>query len=267
MYTGRLAGGGCFASSPTSTASWFRGERVCFPEREEKITDNRIIRKDPSTSSMRNREPLTPARSRQSIKDVDLWPIYIPGLDFQTPISTPANYRALSPQELGFDTLKANLLVIPTKIFPVTTMLALAYAGEEFGELTFTALFGQIWALPCLIHINVVDVHSINHVLTPYTLVGILQLQHGPRSSRLCRTAQHVPPDVRHRRGEHYTEEDAPRDKRGNHLLLSLPILNISLFLGTKLYHVKRDAWREKRGNGTSEDAKLATTTDGATRG
>ena len=37
---------------------------------------------------MHNREPLTPALLWQSVKDFDLWPIYILGLTFQTPMST-----------------------------------------------------------------------------------------------------------------------------------------------------------------------------------
>jgi MFS family permease len=59
-------------SSPTSTASWFRGSKGWFSEREEKIMVNRIIREDPSKSSMHNREPLTPALLWQSMKDFDL---------------------------------------------------------------------------------------------------------------------------------------------------------------------------------------------------
>jgi hypothetical protein len=105
---------------------------------------NRIIRKDPSKSSMRNREPLTPALLWQSIKDYDLWPIYILGLNFQAPMSTPANYLTLSLKGLSFDTFRTNILVIPSKVLHGVAMLGLTYAGEVFGELTFTALIGQI---------------------------------------------------------------------------------------------------------------------------
>lgn len=127
-------------SSPTSTASWLRGEQGWFSEREEKIMVNRIIREDPSKSSMHNREPLTPALLWQSMKDFDLWPIYILGLTFQTPMSTPSNYLTLSLKEIGVGTFKTNLLVIPTKVFHVINMLCLTYAAEVFGELTFISM-------------------------------------------------------------------------------------------------------------------------------
>ena len=108
-------------SGPTSTASYFRGRNGWFTEREEKIMVNRIIREDPSKSSMHNREPLTPALLWQSVKDYDLWPIYILGLLFQTPMATPAAYLTLSLKGLGFDTFKTNLLVIPSKVLHVVT--------------------------------------------------------------------------------------------------------------------------------------------------
>lgn len=65
-------------SSPTATASYFRGASGWFTLREEKIMVNRILREDPSKSSMHNREPLTPSLLWKSIKDYDLWPILRP---------------------------------------------------------------------------------------------------------------------------------------------------------------------------------------------
>jgi hypothetical protein len=170
-------------SSPTTTASWFRGQRGWFTEREEKIMINRIIREDPSKSSMHNREPLTPRLLWQSMKDFDLWPIYILGLNFQTPMSTPANYLTLSLKGLGFDTFGTNLLVIPSKIFHVIGMLGLTYAGEVFGELTFTALIGQIWAFPFLLFINLVDINEINRWLAWVIMTLLLSYPNGQTPS------------------------------------------------------------------------------------
>jgi hypothetical protein len=166
-------------SSPTSTASWFRGMKGWFTEREEKIMINRVIREDPSKSSMHNREPLTPRLLWQSMKDFDLWPIYILGLNFQTPMSTPANYLTLSLKGLGFDTFKTNLLVIPSKFFKVITMLTLTYAGEVFGELTFTALIGQVWVFPFLLFINLVDINAINKWLAWIIMTTLLSYPSG----------------------------------------------------------------------------------------
>jgi hypothetical protein len=168
-------------SSPTSTAGWLRGKNGWFTEREELIMVNRIIREDPSKSSMHNREPLTPRLLWQSMKDFDLWPIYILGLTFQTPMSTPSNYLTLSLKGLGFDTFNTNLLVIPSKVFHVVNMLALTYAAEVFGELTMTALVGQLWALPFLIFINVVDINNINKWLAWAVMTILLCYPNGKK--------------------------------------------------------------------------------------
>lgn len=183
-------------SGPTSTASYYRGQKGWFTEREEKIMVNRIIREDPSKSSMHNREPLTPALVWQSIKDFDLWPIYILGLLFQTPMATPAAYLTLSLKGLGFDTFKTNLLVIPSKVLHVVTsmfsstapfeailistlVLGMTYAGEIRGELTFTALVGQLWALPFLIFINFIDINSINKWIAWAVMTALLCYPNG----------------------------------------------------------------------------------------
>jgi len=94
-------------------------------------------------------------------------------------MSAPANYLTLSLRGLGFDTFRTNLLVIPTKVFHVITMLGLTYAAEVRGELTFTALIGQIWAFPFLLFINIVDINEINKWLAWIVMTILLSYPSG----------------------------------------------------------------------------------------
>ena len=54
-----------------------------------------------------------------------------------------------------------------------------------------------------------------------------------------------------------YQEDDAPRYKRGNRVLLSILILNIFLYIGTKVYYVKRNAYRDRKWDTMAEDEKM----------
>jgi hypothetical protein len=62
-----------------------------------------------------------------------------------------------------------------------------------------------------------------------------------------------------------YQADDAPRYERGNRILLALLIINIFLYLGTKLYYMKRNADRDRKWAAMTEDKRLdyqAMTTD-----
>ena len=62
-----------------------------------------------------------------------------------------------------------------------------------------------------------------------------------------------------------YRTPDAPLYRTGNKVLLGLIAYNIVLILSSKMYYVRRNAWREKAWRGMSEREKaeyLSTTTD-----
>ncbi|KAJ0118786.1 hypothetical protein J7T55_013041 [Diaporthe amygdali] len=104
---------GLMPAGPCQTASWFRGKKGWFDEREQTVIVNRVLREDPSKSNMHNREPVTPKLLWQSLKDFDLWPLYILGLAFQIPMTPQTLYLTLTLKGLGFDTFQTNLLTIP----------------------------------------------------------------------------------------------------------------------------------------------------------
>ena len=130
--------------------------------REETIIVNRVIRDDPSKGTMHNREPITPKLLWKSLKDYDLWPIYIIGLTFQTPVVPPKQYLTLTLRGLGFNTFVTNLLVIPSEVLSIIFLLLLTYVSEITSQLTLISVIGQIWILPFLVYLYVADISTAN---------------------------------------------------------------------------------------------------------
>lgn len=136
------------------------------------IIVNRVLREDPNKSSMHNRQPITPKLLWKSMCDFDLWPLYLIGLTFQIPETTPSNYLTLTLKGLGFGTFDTNLLTIPSTVLHVIFMLILTYIAEIWGELTLTSMIGQIWVLPFVVYIYCVDITKINK----WTAWGVMTL-------------------------------------------------------------------------------------------
>jgi hypothetical protein len=51
-------------------------------------------------------------------------------------------------------------------------MLAITYFAEVWGELTFTAASGQVWMLPFLVYLNVVNTQKVNK----WVIWGVISL-------------------------------------------------------------------------------------------
>lgn len=123
-------------ASAVQTKTWFR-PNGWFTDREVAIVVNRVLRDDPSKGEssllrlksarlnlisdlyltigdMHNRQALTPRRLWQTLKDYDLWPLYLLGLVVFIPQSPPFKYLTLIVKSLGFSTFNTNLLTIPS---------------------------------------------------------------------------------------------------------------------------------------------------------
>ncbi|PGH13582.1 hypothetical protein AJ79_03575 [Helicocarpus griseus UAMH5409] len=263
---------GLMPASPTQTANWFRGKKGWFTEREETIMVNRVIRDDPSKGSMHNREPITPKLLLQSLGDYDLWPLYILGLTFQTPMITPAMYLTLTLRKLGFDTFKTNLLAIPQSVIHMITMITVSYTAEVFQSLAIPAVVGQIWSLPFLIFIYIVDINKINKwvvwaimtLLLSYPNAHAIQVGWNSRNSNAVRTRT-VSAAVYNMfvqastmiAANIYREADAPRYRVGNRVLVSLCVVNMFIYAFTKAYYVLRNRQKERKWNALSEQEKI----------
>ena len=275
-----LLSGVLMPAGPCQTASWFRGRNGWFSEREEKIIVNRVLREDPAKSTMHNREPITPRTLWQSLKDYDLWPLYVVGLLFQIPVTPQTQYLTLSLKGLGFSTFQSNLLTIPYTVLHIGTMLLLTYVAEVWNELTLTSMVGQVWALPFLVYFYVADtsqankwlVFALTTLLLAYPSAHPIQVGWNSRNSNAVRlrTVSAACYNMAVQAGgvissNIYRADDKPLYRRGNRQLLAIACGNIGVYLLTKVYYVWRNKSRDTKWDAMTEEERLtylATTKD-----
>ncbi|KAI7784113.1 hypothetical protein LA080_010425 [Diaporthe eres] len=263
---------GLMPAGSFQTASWFRGKAGWFDEREQTIIVNRVLREDPSKSNMHNRQPVTPKLLWQSLKDFDLWPLYILGLAFQIPMTPQTQYLTLTLKGLGSDTFQTNLLTIPYYAGHIVSMLIFTYLGEIWNELTFTAMIGQIWSPPFLICLVVLNLATINRwalyavlvLLLVYPNAHPIQVGWNSRNSNAVRsrTVSAACYNMFVQAGgiissNIYRADDKPLYKRGNRQLLAVCCMNIVLYFLTKAYCVFRNKQRDKKWDALTEDERL----------
>ncbi|PQE19172.1 MFS transporter protein [Rutstroemia sp. NJR-2017a BBW] len=273
---------------PSGKVSLYSGVAMTNDEifSEETIMVNRVIREDPTKSGMHNRQPLTPKLLWKSMCDYDLWPLYIIGLTFQIPETTPSSYLTLTLKGLGFGTFNTNLLVIPSTVFHMITMLALAYFAEVNGELSLTSMFDQQMEvfryhefaaqLPFRyesFHFPTwLDIHGIAIPCSNISLAHPIQVAWCSRNSNTVRsrTVSAALYNMFVQAGgiiaaNVYRADDAPRYKRGDRVLVAICVFNIGLYVSTKLYYTWRNKSRSKTWDKMSEEERLnylATTKD-----
>jgi hypothetical protein len=137
-------------ASAAQTKTWFR-PNGWFTDRELTIVVNRVLRDDPRKGDMHNRQAITPKRLWNSMKDYDLWPIYMLGLICFIPQAPPYQYLTLSLRSLGFSTLNVQLLVIPSQVAHIITLLGITWIAGKVNQRAMVAVFQNIWTLPCII--------------------------------------------------------------------------------------------------------------------
>ncbi|KAJ8118871.1 hypothetical protein ONZ43_g3906 [Nemania bipapillata] len=247
-------------AGPCQTSSWYRGKAGWFNEREETIMVNRIIREDPSKSDMHNREPITLALLWKCLTDFDLWPIYIIGLTHQIPATPPANYFTLVLRSLNFTTLQTNLIAIPAAALHIFSLLGLTILAEYLGEISLTAILGQLWMLPFLVWLAVTDLAHANRwlqwalttLLLGYPLAHAIQVGWASRNSNSVRLRA-----VSAALYNIFVQASA--------ILLAILGANVVIYVLTKCYYVYRNKQRDRKWDAMSAEEQLeylSTTTD-----
>ncbi|KAH0834833.1 allantoate permease [Lanmaoa asiatica] len=231
--------------SPTQTRTWFR-PKGWFTEREEFIIVNKVLRDDPTKGDMHNREGLSPKRLWTAICDYDLWPVYILGLTFGMPSSTPSTYLTLLLRQAG----------------RVKALCSHRSAAELMLNYQH-----NLWALPFL-----VAVYTLPSTPTPWLFFGLLTgLLSYPYVGWCSRNSGAVASRTVNASlynmfaqasiiaaTQIYVASDAPRYERGNRILISICLVNVLLlYPGTKAYYIWRNRQRAKKWDAMVPEASL----------
>ncbi|WWC72811.1 uncharacterized protein I206_106775 [Kwoniella pini CBS 10737] len=264
--------------APTRTKSKLAPDGY-ITDREAKIIVNRVIRDDPGKGGMHNRQALSFGMIFSSIMDWHMWPLYLIGLTYNLPSFPVKNYLQLSFKDLGFSTVNANLLTIPTTVISVFNIIIISVISELLNNRSFVAMTEQIWFLPCIIALECLATISgwqyfaIATILLGFPYVHAIHVSWCSRNSGTIRTRTvsaslyNMFVQVSKIIGANiYQASDKPRYHKGNRALLGIICYNlIILYPGTWLFYrfinKRRDAvWNKMT---TEERAEyLATTKD-----
>ncbi|KAI2465418.1 MFS general substrate transporter [Annulohypoxylon bovei var. microspora] len=256
--------------SPTQSRSWYRPKGL-FDEREEIIMVNRILRDDPSKGDMHNRQAVDMKGLWKSLWDFDIWPIYITGFIYKLPAGPPDQYLTLILRDLGFDTLKSNLLTIPSRFVSIFTLLLLPYLSEIWNERSLMALFSQVWVLPNLIALAVLPSsispwvkYAVVSILLSYPVPQAMQVGWCSRNSNTVR-ARTVSAAIYNMficfsgivYSNIYRSDDKPEYRRGNKQLVAICAGNIVIYLLIRFYYIWRNKQRDSEWNVMAKEEQL----------
>lgn len=264
-------------AGPTQTKRRFH--KGWFTEREEIIIVNKVLRDDPTKSSMHNREGLSLRDLWDSFCDYDLWPLYILGLTMFIAPGTISTYFTLSLRDLGFSTFHTNLLTIPSQLLTIINILIITWLQNRNQQRLLTASLKGWWLLVLFIALVCVP-ESINKwakwallsliVGYPYAhpiIVSMTSMNSGSVRTRtvassvynmFVQAATLIASNI-------YQPDDAPYYHKGNRVLLGLVVASLVLFAFAKFWYVTRNKSRAKKWDAMSQEEKehyLATTTD-----
>ena len=230
---------------------------------------------------MHNRQGLSLSLFRQALTDTDMWPLYLIGLSWTIPSTPPMAYITLTCKALGFDTFETNLLTIPAYTLFIIQLLFWTWVSEKYNTRLLIGVITQFWCLPLLVALVTLPHHfhgsnwskwAISTLLVGYPYVHAILVALTSRNSGTVRTrtvgsslynmAVQTSNIVS---SQIYRNDDKPYYYRGNKVLLGIVAWNVLIFLGAKIYYVRKNASRDEIWSRMTREERveyLRTTTD-----
>ncbi|PYI00358.1 putative MFS transporter [Aspergillus sclerotiicarbonarius CBS 121057] len=263
---------------PTQTATWWN-PRGYFTAREETIIVTRVLRDDPSKGDMHNRQALTLGMLWQSLRDYDLWPIYIIGMLFEIPTAPPKSYLSLSLKAIGFSTFQTTLLGIPVTVFAAINLLLATELSERLRQICVVGILTQLWSLPLLIilFLNASTLSNWGLYAVTFVLLGwpsphaahvgwCSRLSNAVRTRTVSAAMYNITIQLSGIASSNiYRNDDKPYYHRGDGQLIAINVATIVVYALAKAYYVARNRWKRTRWEAMTAEEKveyLATTTD-----
>ncbi|SNX83371.1 related to permease [Melanopsichium pennsylvanicum] len=262
------------ARGPTQTAGLLRGKSGWFNEREEKILVNRVLRDDPTKGDMNNREGLSLRALWKALSGKDLWPVYLLGLVVFIPYSPPQTYLSLILRQLGYGTLRSNLLCIPSQFFFALNTIPYTWLSARLNERSILASLSNVWNLAFLIPLYLLKESSSNHydwiryalitALTsvpychPFLIGWVSQNSQSVRNRAVALCLYNMSVQVGSILSTRiYTNGDRPYYRKGNLALISLAVLSIVLCWLVKFYYIQRNKQKRRVWDSLSAEQQL----------
>ncbi|GAB7356756.1 hypothetical protein MBLNU459_g7656t1 [Dothideomycetes sp. NU459] len=252
---------------PTQTKTWIAPNGY-FTPREERIIVTRILRDDPSKGGMHNRQAISLRMLWESLKDYDLWPVYIIGILFEIPGSPPKSYLSLSLKALGFNTFQTTLLGIPITVFTAINMLWITYLTEKFHQIAIVGFLTQLWILPLLI-VLYTSVQSLSHwdqyvvlffllgqPLMQAALVGwCSRLSNSVRTRAVSASVFNMMIQLSGIASSNiYRSDDKPLYHRGNSQLIAICVATMAAYALAKVYYTVRNKQKREKWESMSKE-------------
>ncbi|BGP16411.1 hypothetical protein JCM10213v2_004413 [Rhodosporidiobolus nylandii] len=253
-----------------------------FTDKEVAIIVNRAVRDDHTKATMHNRQALTPRLLLKSLAEWEMYPMYLIALTFGIPGYPLKYFFQLSMKGLGFSTVMANLLTVPSTALSMINLVLLTLLSEVVNSRAWVSSIQNVWFLPFFIALVTVPNPSPWVWYTLATLVLSFPYCHAIQVGWASRNAG----SVRTRTvsaslynmfvqasaiigANVYHADDAPRYYRANKKLLAVVVLNLVVIPGTWIFYKYLNARRAKVWDAMTTEEKshyLATTTDEGTK-
>lgn len=242
-------------ASPTQTQTRWR-KKGWFTEREETIIVNKVLRDDPTKSTMHNRQGLGLGDLWRSLSDYDMWPLYLIGLTSFISSSQVQAYFTLNLKGLGFTTFETNMLTIPYMVLFILGTFSLAYLSRRLDDRLSVCSIQAWWHLILLIVLITIPDDTARWakwaILTlflghPYAHPILVSLNSGNAGSVRTRTVAssvyNMFVQVASLVGSNiYRDNDKPYYHRGNRVLLGIQVASLVIIYLAKGYYI----WRNK---------------------